>query len=93
MTRTRIPREREERRKKDNINGFLHFLNPHPSTNRYLTSTPTITLYVLNNPPIPIDTSDPPIPYSTIPRLDSAIEVDRKLEKVQTWLETLERPP
>jgi hypothetical protein len=87
----------------DNVNGFLHFLNPHPSTNRYLTSTPTITLYVLNDPPIPIntptstqqsdDTSDPPIPYSTIPRLDSAIEADRKLEKVQTWLETLERPP
>jgi hypothetical protein len=33
------------------------------------------------------------IPYSIIPRSDSAIEADHKLEKVQAWLETLECPP
>jgi Integrase zinc binding domain/RNase H-like domain found in reverse transcriptase len=88
----------------DNINGFLHFLNPHPSTYHSITSSPPIALYLtddLTNPDdIPLATITPttpednsPISYSDIPRTDSAIDMDRRLEKVQTWLETLERPP
>jgi hypothetical protein len=83
----------------NNINGFIHFLNPHPSISNYTTLTPPITLYV-NSDPDTINTTKvnqqedkKTIPYSIIPRLDSAIEADRKLEKVQAWLETLNRPP
>jgi hypothetical protein len=88
----------------DNINGFLHFLNPHPSTYHSITSSPPIALYLTDNSTnpddIPLATITPttsednsPISYSDIPRTDSAIDLDRRLEKVQTWLETLERPP
>jgi hypothetical protein len=82
-----------------NINGFIHFFNPHPSISNYTTLTPPMALYVTSDP----DTIDSPeinqqkdkttIPYSTISRSDSAIEVDHRLKKVQTWLETLEHPP
>jgi hypothetical protein len=40
----------------DNINGFIHFLNPHPSISNYTTLTPPITLYVNSNPATTINT-------------------------------------
>jgi Integrase zinc binding domain len=83
----------------NNINGFLHFLNPHPSIRSYTTLTPPIALYVTSDP----DTSNitevnqqkdkTTIPYSIVPQSDSAIETDRKLKRVQAWLETLDHPP
>jgi hypothetical protein len=83
----------------DNIDGFIHFLNPHPSISNYTTLTPPIALYVTFNPDT-INTTKvnqqedkTTIPYSIIPQSDSAIEADRRLEKVQAWLETLDCPP
>ena len=32
----------------DNINGFMHFVNLHPSNSRTMTSTPIITTYALD---------------------------------------------
>jgi Integrase zinc binding domain len=83
----------------NNINRFIHFLNPHPSISNYTTLTPPITLYVNSDPDtIDITKVNQPedkttIPYSIIPRSDSAIEADRRLEKVQAWLEALDCPP
>jgi hypothetical protein len=84
----------------DNINEFIHFLNPHPSISNYTTLSLLIALYVTSNLATTIDTpkvnqqkDNTTIPYSIIPRSDSAIEADRRLEKVQAWLETLDRPP
>jgi hypothetical protein len=81
----------------NNINRFIHFLNPHFSISNYTTLTPPIAT---SDPATTIDTPEvnqqkdkTTIPYSIIPQLDSAIKVDRRLEKVQTWLETLECPP
>jgi hypothetical protein len=81
----------------NNINGFVHFLNPHPSISNYTTLTSPIALYVTSDPATTINTpkvnqqkDKTTIPYSIIPRSDSAIELDRQLKKVQTWLETLE---
>ena len=86
----------------DNVNGFLHFLNPHPSFHHYTTTTPPIAAYIQSDsvtqddpPPPPTNTHqdiDNSTSYSIIPRLESAIETDSKLSKVQTWLETLQRP-
>ena len=84
----------------DNVNGFLHFLNPHPRFSHCITTTPPIATYVhsdlttSNNTPTTNEQEDNiSVPYSIIPRHESAIEADRKLVKVQSWLETLERPP
>ena len=30
----------------DNVNGFLHFINPHPSYIKFITHTPPITSYI-----------------------------------------------
>jgi hypothetical protein len=40
----------------DNINGFIHFLNPHPSISNYTTLTLPIALYVTSNPATTINT-------------------------------------
>jgi poly-beta-hydroxyalkanoate depolymerase len=40
----------------DNINRFIHFLNPHPSISSYTTLSPPIALYVTSNPATIIDT-------------------------------------
>ena len=81
------------------MNSFLHFLNLHPSIHHCITPTPPITSYVHSDLPIPDNATlnnqqenDNSKSYSIIPWSDSAIEADCKLEKVQTWLETLERP-
>ena len=80
----------------NNINSFLHFLNPHPSIYHCITPTPPITSYVHSDSPTPDDiptdnkqeNSDSKL-YSIIPWSDSAIEADRKLESTHmawnTW--------
>ena len=86
----------------DQVNGFLHFINQSPYHFHYITSTPPIASYVTKRTkedspepeadPIAQD-GDPPTPYSIIPRSDAAQASDAKLDLVQHWLETLERPP
>ena len=39
-----------------------------------------------------IQDKDPPTPYSAVPQTEGAKAADLRLEKVQHWLETLERP-
>jgi hypothetical protein len=58
----------------DNINGFIHFLNPQPSISNYTTLSPQIALYVTSDPATTINTSrvnqqkdNTTIPYSIIP--------------------------
>ena len=83
----------------DNMNGFLHFLNSHPSIHHCITPTPPITSYVHCNSPTPDNApsnnqqeNSNSKSYSIIPWSDLSIEADCKLEKVQTWLEKLEQP-
>jgi hypothetical protein len=83
----------------DNVNGFIHLINPHPSHSDYITTTPPITSHIfhqdLDSAPIALeDTSgtDNSNPYSIIPRSESATNADKKLIKVKEWLETLQRP-
>ena len=90
----------------DNVNGFLHFLNPHPRTINYITPQAPISSYITDTPQqeteraaeeTPEDPPQPPedvtpTPYSIVPRSEAAINADLRLDKVQTWLETLHRP-
>jgi len=82
-------------------NGFIHFLNPLPTTRPAISSSPPIACYVTestreDSPDFPEDpfntTVEPPTPYSAVPWSETAILADIKLIKVQDWLETLERP-
>jgi hypothetical protein len=63
----------------DNINRFIHFLNPHLFISSYTTLTPPIALYVTSNPATTINTpkvnqqkDKTTISYSIISQLDSA---------------------
>ena len=84
----------------DNINGFMHFINPHPSNSRTTTSTPIIATYTLDtvhedSPELDsphLKNNDTKTPYSVVPQSDLARTMDEKLGKVQHWLETLEWP-
>ena len=83
----------------DEVNGFIHYLNPHPTSIQSLISTPPIASYIhtdtddsTNTPVSGQQEEDQAIPYSIIPRSNVAMDSDHRLEKVKTWLETLERP-
>ena len=83
----------------DEVNGFIHYLNPHLTSIQSLISTPPIASYIYTDMDNSTNTSvsgqqeeDQAIPYSIIPRSDVAMDSDHRLEKVKTWLETLERP-
>ena len=89
----------------DQVNGFMHFINPPPSYQLARTSSPPMTCFALTDnrqelqePEENEDTgnleSDPHIqtPYSIVPRSEAAIVADKKLGEVRKWLETLERP-
>ena len=62
-----------------------------------MTTTPIIAIYMLNNmhqvSPIPMQQEDnSAMPYSVVPQSESAQRMDKRLDKVQQWLETLEQP-
>jgi hypothetical protein len=84
----------------DQVNGFIHFINPLPTHIHSLTTSPPISIYISDTiqeesqeqDEAPTAPTDPPTPYSVMPRSESAKAADLKLEKVQHWLETLERP-
>jgi hypothetical protein len=86
----------------DRVNGFIHFINPLPHQAHSIVVAPPITCYIseANHEDSPEPESeppeqetDPPTPYSVIPRSETSKAADLRLEKVQHWLETLERPP
>ena len=85
----------------DQVNGFLHFLDPLPFQICSIAASPPITSYITND--ARADSMEPDeaarssnsevfTPYSSVPRSDAAKATDDKLIKVRTWLETLERP-
>ena len=85
----------------DQVNGFLHFINPIPPYIPSISNTPPIVCYITGDvredSQEPEDephnaTQEPPTPYSIVPRSATAKAADLKLSKVQRWLETLERP-
>lgn len=85
----------------DQVNGFLHLLNPLPFQIDSISTAPPITTYITDEARAdsvePEDSSqrtdtDIQTPYSVVPRSDTAKATDEKLIKVRTWLETLERP-
>ena len=94
----------------DNVNGFLHFLNPHPTSIGCLTAAPPIAAYITDTPQhenkrapsetVPNAMRTPPdslddattTPYSIVPRSEAAVNADLRLDTVQAWLETLQRP-
>jgi Integrase zinc binding domain/RNase H-like domain found in reverse transcriptase len=88
----------------DQVHGFMHFINaPPPRTIRdvQLTSTPHIMCYVLDATIMQEDTSEPtalarttdqPIPYSDVPRSETAAAADLRLADVKEWHRTLEKP-
>ena len=86
----------------NNVNRFLHFINPHPSYNKLITHTAPITSYIHNYFNTAVEEQlakqkeeeqNNTTPCSIIPRGETAITSDCKLEEVKKWLETLKRPP
>ena len=82
----------------DNFDGFLHFLNPHPSYIKSLTHTLPIASYIHSYSNTTVEEQQEEeqnntTPYSIIPQGDSAKASYRKLEEVKAWLKTLKRPP
>ena len=85
----------------DQVNGFIHFIDPLPFQICSLTNSPPISCYITDSDredsPEPEDAPQPKdqddsTPYSIVPRSDAAEAMDDKLVKVKKWLETLERP-
>lgn len=85
----------------DQVNGFIHFINPLPTHIRSISATPPISCYITDDTQdepqeqddaLKVPPKDPPTPYSIVPRSETAKATDLKLVKVQHWLETLERP-
>jgi hypothetical protein len=84
----------------DQVNGFIHFINPLPTHIPSIIESPPISCYITDT--IREESQEPDeapqalpeqsTPYSVIPRSETAKATDLKLEKVQHWLETLERP-
>ena len=89
----------------DNVNSFIHMVNPYPTDRSTLTDTPPITCFITDTnrqhslTPEPAqgatnDTTntDNSTSYNIVPRTDTAIKADKRLLKIQPWLETLKRP-
>ena len=85
----------------DQVNGFIHFIDPLPFQIFSLTNSPPISCYITDSDredsPEPEDAPHPKdqddsTPYSIVPRSDAAEAIDDKVIKVKKWLETLERP-
>ena len=85
----------------DQVNSFIHFIDPLPSHIYSISSSPPISCYITDTireeslepedaPRIP--DQEPPTPYSVVPRSDIAKATDDKLVNVRSWLETLDRP-
>ena len=84
----------------DQVNGFLHFIDPLPL--KFIPFQPLPRFLITDT--VDEDTQDStediftptsadlPTPYSIVPRSDTAKLADEKLSKVQHWLETLECP-
>ena len=86
----------------DDVNGFIHMINPLPAKKPTLIEAPPITCFINEDnrdqspTPEPDDISsdlDTDITsYDIVPRSETAIKADDRLLLVQNWLTTLQRP-
>ena len=81
----------------DNVNSFMHFLNPHPTSLDGFTTMPPIATYIIDVPQHETKCahSEAPgglttTPYSIVPQSEAANNADIQLARVQIWLETLQ---
>jgi reverse transcriptase-like protein len=88
----------------DQVNGFMHFLNPLPSHHSAISISPPVTCFItvsgqLDEEEVDIDQGSGEIievsqtPYSIVSRSEAAVTADEKMTKVRDWLLTLTRPP
>ena len=84
----------------DQVNGFMHFLNPHPTHHHFITTSPPITSYINESargnsaePEEVLTKAEEPTPYSIVPRSDYAKAADARLALVKKFQQDLQRPP
>ena len=83
----------------DEVNGFIHMINPRPKPYPTLIDTPPITCFITeNNREETPETNTPDTEeenstnYDIVPRTEAAIKADSRLHQIRPWLETLQRP-
>ena len=86
----------------DQVNGFMHFINPQPSAMilaRNVVTAPPIACYIISATPnasgpseTGTDQRELSITYADVPRSELAIATDTKLGVVKKWHQTLEWP-
>ena len=83
----------------DDINGFMHMVNPHPTNMQTIINTPPITCFISEENRQPSPTPEPEdagdnnsTTYNIVPRSEAAVKADERLLKIQPWLDTLQRP-
>jgi len=84
----------------DNVNGFMHMINEPAGfqhQQRHILASPPISCYITDSTrdhtiPPEDEVDDLAMPYSDVPRTESAIAADLRLRHVRKWLQTLERP-
>ena len=73
----------------DNLNGFLHTINPPPTfAHARLVAPPDVQVFMQtrNGTTAELPKVEPP-PYTAFPRAEKAIEMDRQLEAIRAWHE------
>ena len=86
----------------DQVNGFMHFINPSPSIamlTRGIVTAPPIACYIISTPTNALETAEddtgqrgPSMTYADVPRSELAKIADTKLGVVKKWHQTLEWP-
>src|SRR5271168_1390359 len=86
----------------DNVNGFMHVINPLPTSSDTIINAPPTTAFISDTveeiTPEPEETesevngSQATITYNNVPRSPATIKADERLQEVQPWLKTLQRP-
>ena len=85
----------------DQVNGFMHFVNDHPSRTSQPASvltTPVVSCYVIEEGLVDAEVDEegrdeerPNMAYADVPRSQSAKTADERLGAVRTWHRTLKK--
>ena len=86
----------------DQVNGFIHLINPSLTSLNCITASPPVTMYIsesteatpmdiIENLQTELATKSTPT-YDNVPRSKGANKADDTLQKVKPWLEMLQRP-
>jgi Integrase zinc binding domain/RNase H-like domain found in reverse transcriptase len=81
----------------DDVNGFIHMINPLPYSHSTLINTPPITCFISetnreDTPEPEQQEDDNASSYHIVPRSEASVKADERLLKVKPWLDTLQRP-